>query len=76
MDAKPILISGVSAAKCLGIGKSLFYQLDASGALPAPVRLHGKRLWSVELLKLWANNGAPGRDSTEWAELKETCNKH
>lgn len=70
IDMEPILITGVAAAEFIGVGKSLFYQLDASGALPAPVRLHKKRLWSVELLKLWVGNDCPSRDSEQWKRCR------
>ncbi len=65
-----ILIDGAGAAKLLAIGKSLFYQLDSSGQIPQGVKLNSKRLWSVELLRLWARNGCPGRDSTEWKTVQ------
>lgn len=72
----PVLLTdaeGAAAALC--VCTTVFYRLDAQGAVPAPVTLGlGKlrrRLWSVPELEEWVRAGTPPRH--EWAALKERC---
>jgi len=58
----PILLDAQSAAAALGIGRSLFYQLCASGRIgPLPVKLGERSLWARAELEDWALAGCPPR---------------
>ena len=58
-----------SAATALSIGRSLFYQLCASGRIgPLPVKLGERSLWVRAELEQWAAAGCPTRE--EWLRQK------
>lgn len=60
----PILMDARSAAVALGIGRSLFYQLCASGRIgPLPVKLGERSLWVRAELESWALAGCPSREA-------------
>lgn len=65
----PFLIDARTAARLCGVGLSLWYELVATGQTPQAAKLNSKKLWSYNLLKLWADAGCPRRDSAEWQEL-------
>jgi len=65
----PILLDARSAAAVLNIGRSLFYQLCASGRIgPLPVKLGERSLWARAELEDWAAAGCPTRE--EWLRRK------
>jgi len=65
----PILLDARSAAAALSIGRSLFYQLCASGRIgPLPVKLGERSLWIRAELEDWAAAGCPTRE--EWLRQK------
>jgi hypothetical protein len=68
----PLLTDAPGAAAALCMSGSVFYRLDAQGAVPAPVTLGlGKlrrRLWSVPELQEWVRAGAPPRH--EWQGIR------
>ena len=66
---EPLLLDSKAAAQTLGISLSLFYALDSEGKLPQGFKLHSKKMFCYEHLKLYAANGLPRRDSAEWAAL-------
>ena len=66
----PLLVPAKQASKLCGVGLSLFYELNSTGQIPQAVKLNSKSLWSYDLLKLWADNGCPSRDSAEWQKIK------
>jgi len=67
----PLALSAVGAARLLGIGKSLFYQMASTGRLgPMPVEFNSKKLWSVEEIQDWIRAQCPCRD--EWLEILES----
>lgn len=67
----PLLVDAAGAARLLGIGKSLFYQMASTGRLgPMPVEFHSKKLWSVEEIQDWIRAQCPCRD--EWLEILES----
>ncbi len=70
----PLLVNAKSAAHLCGCGLSLWYELAAAGQTPQAVKLHSKKLYSYNLLKLWTDNGCPARDSVAWAELLKAKN--
>jgi predicted DNA-binding transcriptional regulator AlpA len=62
----PILVDAHHAAALLGIGLRTLRAMDASGRLPAPVRLsRGCVRWRLSELREWIDAGAPNR--AEWA---------
>ncbi len=69
----PFQVNVAGAAKLLGVGKSLFYQMHSTGRLgPMPVVFNSKKLWSVEELQNWIRAGCPCRD--EWLKVRKGCN--
>ncbi len=66
---EPLLVSASDAAKMIGVGKSLFYQLVSDGRLgPEPVEL-GKKLYSLSELQSWVDAKCPAR--SEWIEIQK-----
>jgi len=61
----PLLVDAREAARLLGIGKSLFYQLQATGRLPPPVRLGRAVRWHRETLIRWCEIGCPSAERFE-----------
>lgn len=60
-----LLLPAAEAAKLLGIGKTKFYALHASGRLPLPIRLGSKcARWSKLELEEWISCKCPPRH--EW----------
>ena len=58
----PFLVGPDAAAKLIGVGKTLFYQMASDGQLgPVPVELSSKRLYRVEELREWVRQGCPPR---------------
>ena len=66
---RPILVDAKSSSQLCGVGLSLWYQLDQQGHVPQAVRLHSKRLWNYDQIRVWANFDCPSRDSAVWQEL-------
>ena len=67
----PILLDGRSAARVLGVGRTLFYKLHATGRLgPLPVKLGERSLWTRAELERWALAGCPARD--DWLRQKRS----
>jgi len=69
MSLEPLLVPASEAAKLLSCGRSLFFEMHATGRLgPLSVAFGRKRLWSRLELDLWVQAGCPGRD--QWLRLK------
>ena len=66
---EPLLLDAKQSYTTCGISATLWYELDAKGAIPQCIRLNSKRLWSYDHLKLWALNSCPHRDSAEWIAI-------
>lgn len=70
MDNTPLLVNAVTAAKLLGISRTLFYEIAANGQLGVmPVRFNSKKLWSTEELRAWVRAGCKNRDV--WLKIRE-----
>lgn len=76
LPCAPILVDAETASKLLSVGVSLFYALDSKGAVPQPVHLNSKKLWSRLQLEIWAQNGCPSRDSAEWQAVLARIRTH
>jgi len=69
LTCTPILVDAKGAAAILGLGRTLLYQLHASGRLgPRPVKLGKRSLWVRAELEDWAAAGCPTRE--EWLRRK------
>jgi hypothetical protein len=55
---------------CGGRGESTWQRDDAAGLVPAPIKLAGATLWSVDELRAWVAAGCPPRDA--WERMKIT----
>jgi hypothetical protein len=69
----PVLLTDVrGAAAALCVSRSVFYSLDAQGAVPEALSLglgaRRRRLWSVPELTAWVRAGAPPRH--EWVRMR------
>ena len=63
----PLLVPPAEAAKLIGVGKSLFYQMASDGRLgPMAIELGSKRLFRVAELQAWVLQGCPPRH--QWVE--------
>ena len=59
---RPLLVSAAEAARMLGVGHSLFYEMGADGRLgPMPIRFGRKCLWRTDELRQWCEDGCPPR---------------
>ena len=64
-----LLVSAKDAARLLGIGKTLFYELHSSGRLgPMRVKLGRRSLWNRQELTDWVNAGYPARE--QWQQIR------
>jgi len=62
----PLLVPADEAARLLGVGRSLFYELKSSGRIPLePIRFGRKRLYRVEDLERFVRAGCPTRWTVE-----------
>ena len=68
----PFLVNAKTAAKLCGIGLSLWYELAATGQIPAGLKLNSRKLWAYDELKEWCKNGCP--PLARWTKLKEDKN--
>lgn len=66
---KPLAVNATTAAVMLGLSRSQFFKLHASGKVPMPVRL-GSRAprWRVAELEAWLDAGCPDRRT--WARAR------
>ena len=65
--ALPLLLGATQAARMLGVSRSEFYQLDATGMLPSPIRWGAKKKkrWPTTRLRRWADANCPRREIWE-----------
>ena len=71
LNMTPLLLGAEDAAKCLGIGSSLFLELDGQGRGPQAIELGAKRkLWRYLELTAWTNAGCPHRDRWNYKNYK------
>ena len=64
LKPNPLLLGAGNAAKFVGIGKTLWYQLNSEAKIPAPIKLNKRVLWRRDELHEWADAGCPLR--TDW----------
>lgn len=60
---EPLMVSADDVATLIGVGRSLFYRMLASGRF-APLSVTfgcKKKLWSLEELKAWVRAGCPAQ---------------
>jgi predicted DNA-binding transcriptional regulator AlpA len=65
----PLLVRRREAARLCGLSPASWDRLVSAGLTPAPVRLGGAVLWSVEDLRAWVAAGCPDRRT--WEALRE-----
>lgn len=65
----PILIDATTAARACGVSRTTWLSWDAAGINPAPIRIGGRVLWSVDHLRAWAAAGCPSRE--QMVEIEE-----
>lgn len=65
-DSTALTVSALDGAALLGIGRTKFLQLHASGRLPLPLRFGRAVRWRRAELEDWLNAGCPPRDKWIW----------
>jgi predicted DNA-binding transcriptional regulator AlpA len=60
-------------AQMLCVGLRTIRAWDASGKLPAPLRIGGRVVWRTEEISGWLDAGAPDRET--WAALRRAAQK-
>ena len=69
----PLLVNSTEAARLLGISRTVFYELVATGRLgPLPIRLTSKKLYSIEELQSWVQHRCEPRDKWQETRLDST----
>ena len=61
VDPLPFLVSVKEAARLLGISKSAFYKLQASGRGPLPIKLGRSTRYRRAELEAWVDAGCGAR---------------
>ena len=64
-ELRPLVVDTLGVAHLLGLSERTVRALNASGRLPRPLSLGGRRLWSRRELEEWVDAGTPGRDRWE-----------
>ena len=74
ITVEPLLISVGAAADIIGIGKTLFLQLEQSGRIgPLPIKLGRRKLYLLSELREWSNMRLPTRE--KYLEIKKELNQ-
>ena len=68
MTPEMILVDADALAEMLGISRRHLKRLEASGRLPAPIRLGRAVRWNLTEVREWAAAGCPGR--ARWEILR------
>ena len=61
----PLVVDAKRLAKLLCSGVRTVRTWDAAGKLPAPLRIGGRVLWRVDVIRAWLAAGAPSREVRE-----------
>jgi predicted DNA-binding transcriptional regulator AlpA len=64
----PLVVDARRLAKLLCAGVRTVRTWDASGKLPAPIRIGGRVVWRVNEIRAWLAAGAPDRET--WAAVR------
>jgi predicted DNA-binding transcriptional regulator AlpA len=62
---RSLLLRARDAAAFLGVSRSEFYRMDATGQVPSPVRFGKLKRWSRLELREWVAKRCPARDKWE-----------
>ncbi len=70
----PLALCASDAAALIGVGKSCFYEMHASGRLgPLPISLTSKKkVWLRGEIELWCAHRMPSRD--KWLQILKEQN--
>jgi prophage regulatory protein len=68
LEPAPLAVDAKALARMLRVSVRKIRTMDASGALPRPLRLGGCVRWWVEDIRAWLAAGAPDRRT--WEALK------
>jgi hypothetical protein len=64
---EPLLVGSALAGKLVGVSARSWQRMHSASETPAPLRVAGKRLWSVAILRAWCAAGCPSR--SRWEEI-------
>lgn len=60
-----LMLTDTQAAQLLGIGKTLFRQMNSGALVPRPIRLGRRCLWSRPSIETYVKLGCPPREQFE-----------
>jgi prophage regulatory protein len=69
-DVEPLCLGADEVAALLGIGKTLLFELDSAGRIPAPLKLGNRCVWAISELRAWVAAGCPDRQ--RWQTLRRS----
>lgn len=72
-NPEPLLIDVKAVCALVGVGRTLWLSMVASGKTPAPVRLGRRTLWRREEIVAWIDSGCPARAT--WVMMKAGLRK-
>lgn len=67
-ELDPLLVDLPTAARLLGLGRTCFLELVATGRIPCGVKLGRRHLWSRQELSEWSAAGSPSVE--KWQALR------
>ena len=65
---KKWLLSAIELAQFLNVPVAEIPHLDASGQVPAPLTIDGKKVWRAAEIRDWLRAGGPPRSIWSWRE--------
>lgn len=65
-----LVVDAKRLAKLLGLGVRTIRTHDAGGKIPAPIRIGGRVVWSIDEIRAWLRAGAP--DRATWTAIRNT----
>ena len=71
VEDKRLALPAAEVAKLLGISQRHLWKLNASGRLPAPIRLGRSVRWRLDELRAWLDAGCPARD--QWETMRRVA---
>jgi len=61
-EIEPLLIDAKTAAALCGVSERSWYTLIAAGIAPPSIKLSGRRLWRMDILRRWVQANCPPID--------------
>ncbi len=62
IEMEPLLISAKDAAKLCGLSERTWYSLISTSQAPPSIKISGRRLWRLDVIKKWIFLNCPPID--------------